>query len=841
MIQIEQYKEILSIFTILTKENKWGALLLLSGCILILSLGIKSIIFPDTNEYTINTYPSPRTILNPIASDSVVSTSQFHEHFISSNQTKGLGQPNFEFSYYIENQLSEQTIESSEQLENLFLNTNHTKLNFGITQSPIWLRIAPKFETENKPNLDLNIALYETIKIFKSNSGTNPKSTTLNLLFSHHNAGFKPPSLSSLIDFQTNEIYYLKIESKHPISIDIKQTPDNTQSYSTVITGLFGSLISTTLLCFAATFWQPRIFPMSLAIIKSAFVTLFYTLSGVELFSNSEFIKPSWPLLLSTIIIFLSILTHALNNTPDKITFMKTTLSLPVFFTTVACFFILGTTQQPIVLIAAVIMLASAVLGYNLYYPYSSSQKNNHTPSAQRPNLLNLGVSCSFMMLLLTGLCLLIWALSGELLIFNKISTLLIFPALAAYSLFGFTLTKAILSIQTDPFITPAHKPEPSADINQKVLGKLKEELIFPLNRMLQTYDYMRKPETQAPPKQYLDAITESTQNMLDKVSEYSELATLMKEDVQWENQPVDLHAWTIKNLGQWESYIAQNKRQLILSFKPSSTHLINSDPEKISQIFSAFFTTTIDYSTQGNISVRIETIELNEHQVELKITFKDNGSSVPYDVVDLINKKWITESPKQSLDMNLSHCKLSIAKKLINLANGNCDALYEGTHGCTYAFSIKVGMEKIKHDPKSNSLLSVIDTGYNSLLMTYDTEYGITMAEQANSFDVPMSLALSIKQASRNLKYQQSSPKTFDTIIIDFSHDAESLQGFVFEIRDSQYYQNTPIILLTHSDQNLDYLRPLLQNIFIAKRPGYFPILYDQLNKIMTTNAQSS
>jgi len=348
------------------------------------------------------------------------------------------------------------------------------------------------------------------------------------------------------------------------------------------------------------------------------------------------------------------------------------------------------------------------------------------------------------------------------------------------------------------------------------------EELTYSKNKANASKSAVRDLKDR-PSKSRLTAInTTANPSSSEKVADYADIAELLSSNAAWNAQMCDLKKMIEQDLPQWDNIVHRHNRQLIASLKPQSQTLLSLDKEKLTYIIRTFVQLTAQHSGNGNITMRLGTVRNQQDKLLLKITFQDHATQLTPHLLTLLESNWEEISVSQLSSGHLKYLRLLVALRWIHLNGGHFDFSYDPIYGSQYQITLHT-YAKTKPEDDFNRAQS--ETA-KALLMTYDAEYAATMAEQANAYDTQMSLATSVKQAKQNLEQAQRTEEAFDLLIFDFSRDAESLQGFILELRENPAYDQTTIVLLTQNAPWIEYLTHIFKRIIILARPSYYPSL---------------
>ncbi len=202
-------------------------------------------------------------------------------------------------------------------------------------------------------------------------------------------------------------------------------------------------------------------------------------------------------------------------------------------------------------------------------------------------------------------------------------------------------------------------------------------------------------------------------------------------------------------------------------------------------------------------ISVRIEDEGLfdtanhahHQYPVLLKSHLRDSNC-LSEEQTNLLNQNLSNFTDQQHSQLQQDYPYLLAAKHLVEQLYGQLQIYSEGASTTCYTITLPMQSAQAHQPEPPKSFLTLKNK--KILLMTYDSEYGMTMAEQASGQDIPLSLALSISQARRNLQHSHQTDAQFDLLVLDCSQAEETLQAFISEIHSSlPGYAHTPLLLL--------------------------------------------
>lgn len=306
------------------------------------------------------------------------------------------------------------------------------------------------------------------------------------------------------------------------------------------------------------------------------------------------------------------------------------------------------------------------------------------------------------------------------------------------------------------------------------------------------------------------------------------------------ELQKVDFN---LRTLGQdilkaIDSFARLAQTPLLYSIKPGTITHLKGNPQAIEFIINTLVRHSLSKSTNpfNALTIRLETEVITDNHLQLICSLKDKTPSDP-DFNNALNHfmnhdKPLTQSQSDLFSLNIF--SLLSLKELLSRLDGKLLVSSQFPLGTHYQLMLPVN-KKIKDETDHREVFSYL-RDKTALLTTYNGEYGAIMSEQANSLDIPLSLALSNEQAFQNLKHTHNTQSKFDLILIDYSDPPRLIRNFLTEISTLPGYQNTPILLLvpTCYRQSSFAFAELKWPILALEKPASFAQLATLMTQIL-------
>jgi len=214
-------------------------------------------------------------------------------------------------------------------------------------------------------------------------------------------------------------------------------------------------------------------------------------------------------------------------------------------------------------------------------------------------------------------------------------------------------------------------------------------------------------------------------------------------------------------------AYLAQNKGlEVALDVNTIENSIFKGDPGRLRQILTNLMGNAIKFTEHGEIVIRVELLEQNEHQFNLCVSVQDTGIGIPEDKLDLLFNSFSQIDTSTTRKYGGTGLGLSIAKQLCELMGGNIQVSSQfGKGSC---FTINVLLDQSVQSELSTPTLDM--TKYSLLLVDNNTTTRKILSAQLKHFGATVVTAKDATRAIElcELRAQQTEKGFYDIALID-------------------------------------------------------------------------
>jgi len=251
----------------------------------------------------------------------------------------------------------------------------------------------------------------------------------------------------------------------------------------------------------------------------------------------------------------------------------------------------------------------------------------------------------------------------------------------------------------------------------------------------------------------------------------------------------------------------ANEKGLLLYSFiKSNVPEEVVGDPARLRQVLNNLLSNAIKFTSEGEITVKIEMIEEVKNVATIRFEVDDTGVGISKDACEKLFKPFTQADSSTTRNFGGTGLGLAISKELVNMMEGNIGVESIEGKGSAFSFTAKFEIANKKSEPIStnfrklnNMKVLIVDDNKNNQKITrsYLEEYGINVLEAENGENAIAEL----------LKYANNDDR-IEVVISDYQMPSMSGYELASAIKALPSISNTRLILLTSVSQKGDALK---------------------------------
>jgi signal transduction histidine kinase/CheY-like chemotaxis protein len=303
-----------------------------------------------------------------------------------------------------------------------------------------------------------------------------------------------------------------------------------------------------------------------------------------------------------------------------------------------------------------------------------------------------------------------------------------------------------------------------SEKIKEQFLANMSHEIRTPLNAIKGMTEIIIRNVHPKSQDVYLNAIQESSENLLVIVNEILDLSKLNAGKIELEKIQFNPNK-IIDNVHGILRYKAEEKGlKLIVKKDQSIPPNICGDPTRLSQILINLAGNAIKFTEKGKVVIEVVNQSSNKKKANILFKVKDTGIGIAPDKINSIFDLFTQADIDTSRKYGGTGLGLSICKQLVALYDGKISV--ESIPGKGSTFFVEIPFDISKLELKDH--MEEISLSFNDLkiLLAEDNEFNIIVAQDALKTNIPgvvVDVAKNGKEAIEMLNTE-----TYDLILMD-------------------------------------------------------------------------
>lgn len=250
---------------------------------------------------------------------------------------------------------------------------------------------------------------------------------------------------------------------------------------------------------------------------------------------------------------------------------------------------------------------------------------------------------------------------------------------------------KKLVFVETD--VTELKKAKETAEqalqIQEQFLANTSHEIRTPMNGVIGMTRQLLETPLNEEQVEYLNAIKESSNNLLHVVNDILDISKIRAGKVVFEKVEFRLSD-IFKTLKFTLQYKVEEKNiYLKTDIEPSIPAVLMGDPVRLNQILLNIVGNAIKFTDNGGVTVSAKSNLLTDHRVNISFTVSDTGIGIPEDKLEYVFESFAQAETHTTRKYGGTGLGLSISKSLVEQQGGNISAESKLNSGTTFYFNL--------------------------------------------------------------------------------------------------------------------------------------------------------
>ncbi|MBK9147840.1 MAG: response regulator [Flavobacteriales bacterium] len=318
-------------------------------------------------------------------------------------------------------------------------------------------------------------------------------------------------------------------------------------------------------------------------------------------------------------------------------------------------------------------------------------------------------------------------------------------------------------------------RAERSEKVKEQFLANMSHEIRTPMNAIIGLTAMLRRGERLPGQDRYLDAIAQSSSNLLVILNDVLDLGKLEAGKVELERVAMDPRT-VLGNVLDILRFKAEEKGlKLELRCSPEVPSHVIGDPTRLNQIMLNLVGNAIKFTEKGGVTIAVSVL-FNEHNgvaeagmdpITLRFSVRDTGIGIRQERINEIFEEFTQAYSDTTRKFGGTGLGLTITKRLIELQGGTVSVESTPEQGSTFTVEIPyakvVGIAAVDG---REAAAPVISLEGKRILLVEDNEFNVMVAQDELQDAIP---GVHIDVASNGrIAVEKASTGTYDAILMD-------------------------------------------------------------------------
>ena len=347
-------------------------------------------------------------------------------------------------------------------------------------------------------------------------------------------------------------------------------------------------------------------------------------------------------------------------------------------------------------------------------------------------------------------------------------------------------------------------KAEQSEKIKEQFLANMSHEIRTPMNSILGMTNILRKNQHLKTQEKYLDAIAQSSDNLMVILNDIIDLSKLESGKIELEHKLFNLND-ELRSIEDILKFKAKEKGiKLKCEMMEGVPEWIIGDSTRLNQVMINLVGNAIKFTEKGGVSGLVRVKELKESQAILEFVIRDSGIGISPDRLDAVFHSFTQADGNTTRHYGGTGLGLTISKQLVELQNGEICVESELGKGSSFSFYIPYEIGKSPLSEQSEKIIEYPKLNGVRVLVAEDNEFNAMVLLEELSSNIQngiIDIANDGKIAVDNLM-----TNSYDIILMDIQMPEMDGYAAAKAIRNLDASKNgIPIIAMTASTMKSD------------------------------------
>jgi len=230
---------------------------------------------------------------------------------------------------------------------------------------------------------------------------------------------------------------------------------------------------------------------------------------------------------------------------------------------------------------------------------------------------------------------------------------------------------------------------EQAKETQEQFLANTSHEIRTPMNGIIGMTDLLNQTQLSTEQKEYLEAIKESSDNLLVIINDLLDLSKINAGKMTFEAKPFRLAEQVKAVMNSVKNKAAEKKLVLTTEIDESIYPILIGDATRLNQILLNLVGNAVKFTEKGEVKISVKQVSELENNITIQFTISDTGIGIPSDKIDSIFESFTQVDSKKNRKHSGTGLGLNIVKQLVQKQNGTITVKSSVNNGSVFTVTL--------------------------------------------------------------------------------------------------------------------------------------------------------